>query len=496
MSSIFYGLEIAKSGLYVSQQAMNLTGNNIANASTKGFTRQRLVINSVYPNTISRYANCVTVGGGATATQIDQIRSVYIDKQLRDEYASLGEWSTRSSELEFIESIINETSDNSSITAALSDFYESLNNLSINPENIEIRTNVQQNGVKLCETLNYYYKQLVGQQNAYNDSMSVTVDSINSLLTNIASYNKQIYSYELNGQSANELRDSRNMLIDELSQLINIEYSEDTDGKLSITVEGAQLVNHTDVTLLEARDELTGIVSGEPGYYEIYLEGEITPLAYSGGQLKAYKDLRDGNTVDDIGVPYLLGSLNTLAQALAQEFNTVHETGYTIPYGAGASLTGIDFFEVPVGGYNDITAGNISLSSEVMENVKNIAASSSPIDLSAADTQLGNNEVALQLYALTSSTSLASVGSFDSFLKSFIVNVGISSASAQDMYASQGTITDNLESRRESISGVSIDEEMINMLSYQHAYSAAARVLTAIDEAIGRLINSTGRVGL
>lgn len=496
MSSIFYGLEIAKTGLYVSQQAITLTGNNIANASTEGYTRQRLVIDSVYPSTNSRYLNGVTVGGGADVKQIDQVRSSYIDRQLRGEYSSLGESDTRSSELEFIESILDETSVTSSISTALKDFCNSISKLTSSPDSIELRTNVQQNGVKLCETMSYYYNQLVEQQNTYNDSMSVTVDQINNLLSSIGDYNKQVYSYELSGQPANELRDQRNMLIDQLSQLINIDCSESVDGKLTITSGSSTLVSHVDVTLLEAKPELTGNVSGESGYYQTYLEGQSSPFTYTGGQLKAYKDLRDGDTVDNLGVPYLLSSLNTLAQGLAKEFNDVHKTGYTIPYGGGTSQTNINLFEVPSGGYDDITAGNLSLSDEVLESAYNIAASSKYINLSAEDTQEGNNEVALLLNALTTSKNLASVGNFSSYLKSFVVQVGISSASARDMFKSQKAITDNLEARKESISGVSIDEEMVNMLSFQYAYSAAARVMTAIDDQLNTLINNTGRVGL
>jgi flagellar hook-associated protein 1 FlgK len=496
MSGIFYGLEIARRGLTVSQQAISLTGNNISNVSTEGYTRQRLVVESIYPNTVSRFANGVTVGGGAEVTSITQVRSAYIDSQLRSEYASLGQWGTRSEELQFIESVLNETSESGSINAALADFFDSISELTTNPDNQEIRTNLQQNGMKLCETLNYYYNQLVDLQNSYNDAMSATVDTVNDLLTSIASYNEKIYAYELGGQQACGLRDSRNVLLDQLSQLIDISYSEDSSGKLTISSGGSTLVNHKDVTLLNAVADQTGAVSGETGYYSIYLDGTTTELAFTSGKLQAYKDLRDGDSTDNIGIPYLLNSLNTLAQSLAQEFNAVHETGYTIPYGTGTSKTGVDLFEVPPGGYSDITAGNISLSDEVMENVYNIAASGAKVDLSASDTQEGNNEVALALFALTSSDSLSTVGSFENYLKSFVVQVGISSASAQETAGSQTAIVENLETRKESISGVSIDEEMINLVSYQYAYSAASRVLTAIDEALDRLINGTGKVGL
>ena len=131
----------------------------------------------------------------------------------------------------------------------------------------------------------------------------------------------------------------------------------------------------------------------------------------------------------------------------------------------------------------------------MLNNANNIAASSKPVDPDAADTQKGNNENALDLYALTSSTKIDTVGNFQDFLKSFVVQVGISSSSAKETAKSQTTIVSNLETRKEAVSGVSIDEEMIGLISYQYAYSASARVLTALDEALETLINGTGRVG-
>ena len=489
MSGLFYALEIPKTGLYVSQKGLKLSGNNIANANTEGYTRQRLVIESLYPSTMSRFNIGIRLGGGANVKQIDQIRSAYIDRQLRGQYSALGEWNTRSTEMEFIISMIDETSDTTSLSSALASFYDSLSKLAENPESLEKRTNVQQNATKLCETFNYYYNQLVDQQNAYNDSMQVTVNSINSLTKSIADYNKQIFGYELSGQSANELRDQRALLVDKLSQLVNIEYSENENGQLTITTNGQTLVSNNDATLLATDPDAA------TGFFDILYEG--ADFSYNSGELEAYRTLRDGTTVDDMGIPYLISNLNTLAQSLAQSFNEVHETGYTIPIGAGTSRTGVQFFNVPtVGGYAAITAGNIALSADVLADGKNIAASDAPIDLNAEDTGIGNYKIAQKLYGLTTSKTIADIGSFDDYLSSFVVQVGIACSSAQDMSESQTSIVDNLETRRESISGVSIDDEMINLLSFQHSYAAAARVLTAIDEAIGILINNTGRVGL
>jgi flagellar hook-associated protein 1 FlgK len=359
----------------------------------------------------------------------------------------------------------------------------------------EIRTNVQQNSIMLTETMNHYYNKLVDLQDEYNESMSIVTGQINDYLTSIGDYNKQIYSYELSGQKANDLRDKRNLMLDELSELVDIEYAENTDGELQVSVGGTMLVDHINVTKIEATPTTTGVVSGQPNYYEIVLEGTTTPLGFTSGKLKALQDLRDGNTVDNFGIPKMLDELNILARSLAEEFNTVNNAGYTIPYGANASQQNVDFFEVPAGGYADITAGNFSISAALEESGYNIAASDELVDLTATNTQQANNKNALELLGLTSRTDLANVGSFEEYLNSLVVKIAVESSHSSKMDDSQYSILSNLESRRQSLSGVSVDEEMIEMIKYQHAYTAASRMITVIDESLDVLINKTGIVG-
>lgn len=488
MASLFYGLEIAKTGLNVSQQGINLTGHNISNANTVGYTRQRIIQNSIDPsNAMTRISNVnkSAIGGGVEITMIDQIRSDYIDRQYRSENATLGNYNTRAEELDYIETVLDELSDNG-ISAAMADFFNSISELAGDAVNDEIRTSVQQNALKMIETFNHYFNELTDLQNTYDENMNVTVNDINNLLTSIASYNEQVFSYELSGEQANDLRDKRNLLLDDLSELINISYHEDADGKLIVSCEGTELVNHTTATLLETSADAT------TGFYNIYYEGTTTDFDYTDGKLMAYKNLRDGSTTGNIGTPYILNNLNKLAGSIAEAFNAIHETGYTKPDDTTASQTGVSFFEIPTGGYGNVTAGNLALSAQVLSSVRNIAASS----VTVTSTQSGNNEIALELAELSSRTDIADVGNFEEYLNSTVVEIGIASSTSKTLAASQQTIVDNLSQRKESISGVSLDEEMVLMMTYQHAYSAASRVLTAMDEALDRLINRTGTVGL
>ena len=503
MSSLFYVLEIARTGLTVSQKAINLSGHNIANANTEGYTRQRLVINSIQPASVNVRLSSISkgsVGGGATVSLVDQIRNDYLDRQFRNQNTRLGYWQVKADEMEYIEMVVNELSEDTSISSALADFFQSLSDLAENdPSSKEIRTAVQQNALKMTEAFNQYYEQLVELQNLYNDKMAGTVAKINTLLTNIADNNRQVFAYELSGEKANELRDTRNLMIDELSKLIDISVTESEKGEIVIRCGDTVLVNHLDVTTLKAQPD--------PDYYDfyrIYPSGMSEELKFSGGELKAYQDLRDGDSADNLGIPRIIENLNTLARSIAQEFNKIHREGYTMPIG-GESRNGVNLFAVPTvvdesgneqEDYSAITAGNFTLSAEVLENVFNIAASDQKIDFSAGNTQQGNNRIALAMVTLASKTGLPVVGNFEEFLKSTMVEVGTESASCKSKAESQQTIVENVQDRRQSISGVSLDEEMVQLISSQHAYSAAARMMTAVDEALDVLINRTGRVGL
>lgn len=500
----FYGLEIAKSALFTSQQGINLTGHNIANANTEGYTRQRLILQSISPAELSgRFATISrsAVGTGVVIQSVSQVRNAYVDRALRKEYSNLGEWETRTDEMEYMEALFDETSE-SSISTTLSDFFDTVQEFSKDTLSKEIRTNMQQAAITMTETFNHYYRQLSDLQSQMNDSMEATVQRINEISSSIASYDRSIEIFELDGDNANDLRDKRNLLLDELSKLSDITYSEDSDGRLSVWVGDTQVVDHTTSTSLQAVADQTGAVTGATGFYRICVTdagGNLVDVNYSGGEMEGYRQLRDGNTADDAGIPYFIDRLNEMVRSLAEEFNAVHETGYTMAYDAVASQTGVRFFDVPLdaGGnpdYSLLTAGNFAISNEVLNDVNQIAASDTLIDLSADNTQTSNNIIALQLAALTNASIIGGT-SFEGYLKDMVVELAVNSANSQNMLSSQQSVTESLETRKEGISGVSVDEEMITLMKYQHMYSAASRVINAVDEALDKLINGTGMVG-
>ena len=559
MRATFFGIEIGKTGIQVSQLGLDVTGHNIANIDTKGYTRQRIVSTAYDPfATIGRALprDQARVGGGVRVKILDQIRSAYLDKRYRLENTAFSYWNKRAESLSYVESFFDNVNEETSINFSLARFFEAMKVLSEDSVEGAPRKLLQTAGEDLTQQLNMIYDGLIELQESQDKSVEVAIGEINRIAQEIVDLNKSIYGFEITGHIANDLRDKRNLLLDELSILIDTEYEEISDGLgnfvLEVSIGGTKLVSHDKLSqlgvyktenMIEGEADVWtpawvsilgknyasvvkelppgGIISdyteinypnGVPRYILTTDLGNLTDLDMSvikGGELKAYIDMRDNSGVELPGIPRYIEMLNNLARALVQEINTVHNLGWTDPP-TGASATGVNFFyfdALDPQGIDQITAKNIRLSDEVAKSEYNIAASSEQIVKQGAPNELqrGNNENMNDLYALfllkdievtLSSGSSVAIGSFDGFATSVRFDVANTLNYAHKTAITSNTLQIAAENQRVSVSGVSLDEEMTNIVKYQHAYSGAARVITAMDEVLDRLINGTGRVGL
>jgi flagellar hook-associated protein 1 FlgK len=514
MGSSFAGLEIGKTGLLISQNELNITAHNIANVDTTGFTRQRLYTSAIPPasSNVQFASGSSSAGRGVAAVTVEQIRSPFLDYQYRNENSTSTKWQTKEQYFEYIEALFNNELEDmeisSGISSQLSNFYSSLYDLVEAPADSEIRANVQQNALKLTETMNYYYDRLTEQQSTLNESVRVAVSEVNDYAQQIAELNEKIFGYELSGERANDLRDQRGLLLDELSGIIEFEYSEDSGGNINIELDGKYLVRQTTVHELAVSATLDNPVKSgaENRLYEVYWadeDGNPTSgkVDIQNGALCAYMEIRDGNDESNIGLPYIIGQLNTLCQKITSDVNAIHRTGYNIPNdtNGNTSQTDIDFFEDTSAARDgsEVTAQNFKLSSAVLEDVYNIAASDSLVALAGEENeQRGNGEIALALAELVNQTDASgNPDNFDSVYKSIVTGIGIEMNHISVTASAQTVMQEHLDEQRQSVSGVSLDEEMTNMIRFQHAYTAASRVINAMDEQMDVLINKTGLVG-
>lgn len=528
----FFGLNLAMSGLYASQKALDITSHNISNANTVGYSRQ--IVSQTADTPLATGDGTGMVGNGVIVTGAQRIRDQYLDFKYWSENVTFGEWEVKNTSLSDIEATFNEPSD-SGFNTVLDDFFSSIQELSKNPSSLATRASVKEKGVMVANYFNSMAASLEKIQADNNYAVKSKVDEINSLSQQICALNEQIYKYETQGEMANDLRDQRTVLVDNLSKLIKIDANEVVVGKLSngqddkrfqIVVDGKYLVDN--FRMYEVTYQQSGTKNNPediPGIYNLYWE-DGTVFNPNGGELKGYLDVRDGagdTSTEFKGVAYYIRKLNKFVQVFAKAFNegfadydgdgnidagedkTGHADGYGLNSAAGDPLPGIRFFTLdsmssadfisdaadPTNAddinalYDNITAKNISISQEISESVGNIFTST-------AAGEVGNGQVVLSIIDFRHDSKLFSEGTPEDYMRSLISNLGIDAQQARRLEKNQKTIVNQIDNRRTSNSGVSIDEETSNMIKYQHAYNAAAKLVTVISEIYDTLINRTG----
>lgn len=497
MASTFMGLSIANRGLSASQIGLATTSNNMSNVNTTGYSRQ--IVNQVAIGPAAVYSQS-TVGSGAEVTSVDRVRSFRLDQKYWQENSSLGEWETKSTYLQEIETIFGSTNDDGFITT-MDDFYAALEDLSTDPSSSSARAEVVETGNTVCQYLNDVSERLTQLRSDINSDVKTTVEQINSYTQQIASLNQQITLATASGAVANELQDARDALIDELSALVDIEVTQTDAGICTITIGNATLVNGSTARQLECYTITDG--SNQNGMYGIrWTETGDSFETGDTGALKGYLDLRDGQ--DSQGILYYIGQLDDFARTFAKAFNegiyknSETDSGYSGHVG-GAGLdgsTGIRFFsydelssdELMASGtdidavYENITAANITLSQDILEDSDKIAACS-------ADGEDGNNESIGDLISICEDTRLFDSGSPEDFYNSIIAALGTASSYAERQNNIQSSITAYIDNSRSSVSGVSTDEETVNLTKYQTAYEASAQMISTWNEIYATTIN-------
>ncbi len=469
----FDSLSIAKSGLLASQMALDVTSNNISNSNTEGYTKQRVEL-SAKPGTNTGQ---VSAGGGVDIEEITQTRSKYLDIQFRDESSTNSELFAKSDVMDNIESIFGEPSD-SGLSENLSSFFTALEDMAYNAQDLSFREIVVQTAETLTDTFHSIASKLLDYQQDIDDSISLTVDDINSNIDEIQNLNDAIKKAELNGTTANELRDSRNLAVDQLSQLIDIDAFETEEGNFVINTSGTTLINGTFTNKLQAVVDGTDSVTGN-NTTTLYWEGTSTEANPSSGAIRGYLDVRDGDSSTEQGIPYYLSKLNDMASALVESFNTINNAGYTVPYDGNDSVQDVDFFDSA-----NVTAMNITVSDDLSDSGWNIAMSSIYLE---GDMNWGNSINGQAFF--DGSSSLVDL---QEYYQDTIAEMATNVSEASSKSANQQEMTDFIEMQKLSLSEVSIDEEMINMVKYQQSYNASAKLITVIDEMMSTLINMVG----
>ncbi len=498
MVTTFSGLYTASRGLYVSLAAEAVTTNNISNANTTGYSRKTVAQTSIGPAAV--YVKSTDTGGGAEVTSISRTRSKLLDQKYWQESSVNGEWSTKSSYLTQLESVMGATSTNGYSTI-MEEFNSSLEDLSTDPSSSDARTAVQQAGVAVCDYLNSMAKSFSDLRDDVNADVKTTVEEINAYSTQIANLNEQIQRAAVAGADVSDLEDQRGVLLDKLSVLVSIDVSETTVATsvngdkvttLTISIAGGTLVSGGTARTLECNQITGSSDSSQNGMYEVCWSDTQKTVSPDDGQLGALLELRDGTGENSEykGILYYMNQLDDFAQTFAEAFNegTASYSGHADGYGSDDS-TGVRFFSYDetvspdstatasdlTTFYSHITAASISLSSDVLDDVAKIAAAS------AAD-EAENSENVSDLIDLCASNEMFAGTSAEDAMNSIVATLGTSSSYAATQSERHDSILSTIESLRSSISGVSTNEEATNLVLYQQAYAASAKAVSMWQE--------------
>lgn len=542
--STFGAFTTARLGIFAAQKGLEVTGNNMTNINTVGYTRQRLDQVSFVSGGTSYYATPqgTKVGNGVLTTGVSQLRDPFLDIAYRNAQANVGQEDTTLAWLEEVAGVLDEVGDgdddNGVIYNQIQTVIDQISQMiTEGAGHGEYDTLVRTAAQGLTNLFNTYAKDLEKAKERLEGSFEQDVKTVNELLKNIQEYNEQIRKADIRGDSALELRDQRNLALDQLSQYvkINVSYEMEDVGsgtmveKLVVTLDNDggpdhehQLINGMYVTQLSVGDEANGYgislsVLKDKNGGALANSVEVNPLTEGDliGALQGSRDMLNGagefavpnsGQTSERGIPYYQKSLDLLANKFAEVMNAANQPKDESDPTGNTTLGGVLFSNNSTGNETDnITAANISISdgwtkgtwglqcsadskaaSGATDNLAHILA-----ELTAKDHEFSPNSV-----VAGGSTTPIFTGSFQDMFLNIGSVLGNDISSTTVVLTSYATTANNLYMDRDSISGVDLNEEAANMMQYQKAYSAACRLMTTLDQALDKLINGTGTVGL
>lgn len=476
MRSTFQGLETSLRALHAQQAALQTTGQNVANANTAGYTRQRanLQATSPYPSGGMNSPQIAgTIGTGVEASSIERIRDQYLDAQYRSGEAQVGYADMESSILKTVEAIMNDQ-EGTGLSGAMDEFWSSLQDLSINPNDEGIKTVVREKAVSLTDTFHYLNSALTTAQKDLQAEVDGAKDDINSIAAQIADLNQKIGELEPSGYLPNDLYDQRDLLVDKLSSYMDIKVECTSSGN------GANRAAAGIYTIKVAGNSEALVQGNIANKVETVSNGSEVEIQVNGTTVSptgSFQSLIHNFGTDQSIYKTTIDQLDQLGLTLATEFNNIHGNGYKQDGEKGS-----DFFMFS----SENASSTITLSDDIMKSTDNIA-------VGADGNKKSDGGNAAKLAELLNPN--VENGTIRSAYSEIIGEIGVKVQNANRLKENSENVRDLLSTKRDSVSSVSLDEEMTNMIKFQHAYNAAARSMTVMDEMLDRIINNMGVVG-
>lgn len=485
MSTFGSILSIARSAIAAQQTAVQVISQNVANAETEGYSRQRA---ELVASTPQRFG-FGSVGTGVLVGNVVRMRDSLLDANYRTEASTAEGFGLRRDLLTQVESIFGEPSDQA-LSSSLDAFWSSWSDLSNNPGSSSAQAVVKQRGIEVASTLNRLASRLNDLEATTRTRLASSVDEVNRLANQLGELNGKITAAEVSGGQAPDLRDARDKIADQLAKIGGARIIPQSNGTVSFLIGGVTIVDGKFARPIEVR---TGPPTG------IGLVGDVDSLPQVEGPLGAIATLLNTD------IPSIRTKLDSLAKGLVNGVNYLHTSGWTA---AGDALgngnwniatppTGsrVNFFS-PTG----VTAMSITISAEVAANAGVIASGSTQnapgdnaLALTIGSLRDGNGIAALQTsmgaVAFAAQIGLTGGATFGDAYRDTVTNVGMEVRAADSSATVYETLASQADTRRSSVNGVSIDEELTLLIRHQQAFQAASRLVRVADEMAQALLD-------
>ncbi|MBL7715961.1 MAG: flagellar hook-associated protein FlgK [Bdellovibrionales bacterium] len=457
-------MQTGKSGLMTSKAAIGTTGHNISNANTEGFSRQRVDQATTTPH--PRAGEKRVIGTGTKIDRVRRINDEYLEKQIRSSHRLLNHFEEKDMMLKQVEDIFNEMNGDG-LNRLMSRYFNEFRKLANEPDNEAVRQSVREATQSMVNDFHRIRNEVVSTSRHIDSRLEGYISELNNYADQMRTLNRRIREVELGNGSPNDLYDRRDEILKKISSYLDITTHKDNHGNVNIDIQGVgPLVTgdafeqfSTERSPMDDQGKMDGSV-------DIRTSGSVRGIVthnIKGGKLGALLEVRDQ------AITQVLNRMDELAYNIAESTNAIHEQGFTRD-----GVQGVKFFKQLDG--KNRAAELLELSDEVKYNSNAIATAAAP-------DAPGDNRIALLVSGLQHHRIMNDGKvTADDFYNSIVSDVGVSSSRNRENLGQQKEIQTQLGKMRDSISGVSLDEETTNLMQYQHIYGASAKVIQVADE--------------
>ena len=537
MAGLFDTLSTLKRAMNTQQAAINTTSHNMSNVNTEGYSRQRVDMTTSRPYNMYTPSGIMQLGTGVDISSISRIRDMFLDVQIRDEYSNLGKYEARDEFASEIETITlepsSDTDEVSSLSELIGSMWDSWQDAVNNPQNINTKTGVVEASLSVTNELNHLYKQLSDVKSDSGTLAKQKVESLNSILSQIDDLSRQITSAEISGGKPNDLLDKRDLLVDKLSEMMDIDVDYGSYDKLTITTSNYDGGEETRINIFDELGYLKLNYDEASNKINWYQDADSNGLAGAdeikytstldrkGGMIAGYVSVTQ-NVTD------YQDRLNALSKSIATAVNIVHNSyidgdGNVQTYDEGdANYLAVFTDGSDNSGEDNITAGNITvneslrsnsellrlgmqLGSEYGEPVTDISDTRRALAIAQLkDAKFdidgilnmpegGNTRDYIMIdpsnFGKLKTPDGSTTVSMNGFYEDFILKLGSFASESKNMTSGEHELINELLTRKDSISGVNGDEETVNMIEYQHALNAAFKTISIVDELLQSVLD-------